>query len=627
MKKGKNVNHPEKGSTIKVEPIRNVKNISAIRDLLEDHPRNLGLFTFGVNTNLRVGDLLKTRVGHVIHLKEGDRLELPGSRSSAFMNRECIEAVQGLTGSMKRLSGREPHPDDYFFKGRKGALTIQAVNNLVKKWCARINLKGNYGSHTLRKTFGYQKLMNGSTSLPELMALFNHHSQVQTLEYLCVSPEEYRDVSKRQNMSVSQVSDHSDTETVQSLNRMIMELKESEEKFKTFFENANDQIVYTDLAGKVLEVNDATWDIFGQTREEALGKNITELGIFKPETLDVILEQSKITAQDNPPPRMELEAFHRDGSLVYIDVNSKLMKKDGNIIGIISIVRDITDRKRVEAALQESREMSRALLNATTDSVMLLDANGIILDLNASYAEKFNRNVEETIGLCLWDLLPSDMTLQRKEKFDQVFQSGKSVRLEEEYKGRWFDNIVYPVMDRNKRVSSVAIFSHDITSRKQAEEALRNHRDKLEVLVKERTAKLEDANTALKVLLKRREEDKVDLEEKMMISVRELVLPFLQDLKITQLDDRQKAILDIIEANINDAVSPFAHGISARFYNLSPTEIRIANIIRQGKSSKEIADILKMSSRTVDNHRYSIRKKLGINNEKANLATHLLSIQ
>jgi len=127
--------------------------------------------------------------------------------------------------------------------------------------------------------------------------------------------------------------------------------------------------------------------------------------------------------------------------------------------------------------------------------------------------------------------------------------------------------------------------------------------------------------------LKRREEDKTDLEEKMTISVKELVLPFVEELKMTRLDERQRSFLDIIEANINDAVSPFAHGISAKFYNLSPTEIRIANIIRHGKTTKEIADILKMSPRTIDNHRYSIRKKLGINNEKANLATHLLLIK
>jgi DNA-binding CsgD family transcriptional regulator len=112
----------------------------------------------------------------------------------------------------------------------------------------------------------------------------------------------------------------------------------------------------------------------------------------------------------------------------------------------------------------------------------------------------------------------------------------------------------------------------------------------------------------------------------MVVNVKELVLPFLEELKMSRLDERQKAFTDIIESNLNDITSPFVHGLSTKYYNFSPTEIRIANIIKQGKSTKEIAAILKMSPRTVDNHRFNIRKKLGISNKKANLTTHLLSI-
>jgi PAS domain S-box-containing protein len=264
-------------------------------------------------------------------------------------------------------------------------------------------------------------------------------------------------------------------------------------------------------------------------------------------------------------------------------------------------------------------------LNATTDAVMLLDLEGVILDINAAYADKFGRQADEIIGLCLWDLIPSDVR-NIKENIDRVIATNKSIRFEEEYRAVWADNIVYPVSDMQGNVSRVAIFSHDITARKQAEETLRRHRDHLEELVKERTVNLEQTNTALKVLLKRRAEDRIELEERMVLNVKELVLPFMDELKNSRLNDEQKALAEVMEYNLNDIVSPFVKALSSKYYNLTPTEIQIANLIKQGKSSKELAEQLKMSPRTIDIHRYHIRKKLGINNKKTNLRTHLLSI-
>lgn len=189
------------------------------------------------------------------------------------------------------------------------------------------------------------------------------------------------------------------------------------------------------------------------------------------------------------------------------------------------------------------------------------------------------------------------------------------------------DSVLYPIQDMQGNVSQVAVFSQDITKRKEAEASLLQHRDHLEELVKERTLNLEQTNTALKVLLKRRAEDKTELEEKMVLNVKELVLPFLEELKQSRLNDTQKAIADILEHHLNDIMSPLVKTLSSKYYNFTPVEIRIANLIKQGKATKEIASHFNSSSRTIDHHRYNIRKKLGINNEKANLATHLLAME
>lgn len=112
----------------------------------------------------------------------------------------------------------------------------------------------------------------------------------------------------------------------------------------------------------------------------------------------------------------------------------------------------------------------------------------------------------------------------------------------------------------------------------------------------------------------------------MLINIREIVLPYLERLKSSPLKDNQKVYLDIIERNLLDIASPFMKGLSEVFHRLTPSEIQIINLIKQDKTSKEIADFLSVSPRTVEFHRDNIRKKLGIKKQKINLRSYLTSI-
>lgn len=198
MKKGENTNHPEKGDIIKVEPIRELKDIKAIRKLLADKPRDYCLFVLGINTNLRASDLLRITVGDVRHLQEGDILQLKekktGKSRTITVNKSATEAIQRLLNSV------EYQDMDFLFKGQRGVLTVSSVNRLVKTWCSDINLTGNYGSHTLRKTFGFMQRTQLNTGIPELMVMFNHSSQKQTLDYLCIQPEEIESAYLKLNL-------------------------------------------------------------------------------------------------------------------------------------------------------------------------------------------------------------------------------------------------------------------------------------------------------------------------------------------------------------------------------------------------------------------------------------------
>jgi integrase len=192
------VNHPVKGSSIRVDPIRDLKDIRLIKKILADRPRDLALFVLGINTNLRASDLLRIRVGDVRHLKPGEYFTLREKKTaklrSITINKAVFEAIAGLLASLPVVND-----SDYLFQSRKkksasgGMLTVSYLNSLVKSWCKEINLRGNYGAHTLRKTFGYVHRTVFGTDIPTLMEMFNHSTQRQTLTYLGIQPREIND--------------------------------------------------------------------------------------------------------------------------------------------------------------------------------------------------------------------------------------------------------------------------------------------------------------------------------------------------------------------------------------------------------------------------------------------------
>ncbi|MBU0965474.1 MAG: tyrosine-type recombinase/integrase [Proteobacteria bacterium] len=188
----KNPNHPKKGSLLTVEPIKQVKNIKAIKALLATKPRDLALFVLGINTNLRASDLIGLKVSQVQGVKAGEDLVLKekktGKQRRITLNKACVEAVRNL------LASRSCQPDDYLFLGQRGPITAIYVNHLVKRWTTAINLKGRFGAHTLRKTWGYHQRVTFGSDIPTLMTCYNHSSQRQTLDYLCIQPEEIKNV-------------------------------------------------------------------------------------------------------------------------------------------------------------------------------------------------------------------------------------------------------------------------------------------------------------------------------------------------------------------------------------------------------------------------------------------------
>ncbi len=169
---------------------------------------------------------------------------------------------------------------------------------------------------------------------------------------------------------------------------------------------------------------------------------------------------------------------------------------------------------------------------------------------------------------------------------------------------------------------AVLVIIRDITERQKAEQEIRKREEEL----KEKANDLEEVNSALKVLLKHKDEDKSEVEERVLSNIQTLIMPFLEKLRNKGLDRNQMSYANILESNLKDIVSPFSRRLTLKHLKLTPAEIQISNLIKQGRRSKEIAEFLNLSERTIESHRKNIRKKTGIKNKKENLRTYLLNL-
>jgi PAS domain S-box-containing protein len=286
--------------------------------------------------------------------------------------------------------------------------------------------------------------------------------------------------------------------------------------------------------------------------------------------------------------------------------------------------------------------------------------------LNPAFEQVFGLRREELLGKSI-DFVPEESWPETRVAIENML-SGRKIQLFETKRltrdGRLLDVQLSSTLyfDEEGRPAGNIVTLRDISAQKHAERELRMYHDQLGELVAERTAELakantklaqeiedrkrvetelrkrekelkaqslhlEEVNTALRVLLKQREEDKKELGSIVTSNVRELIAPYLDRLKKGRLAAVQKALVDILESNLNNIISPFTSHLSARLCNLTPTEIRVANLVREGKTNKEIAELLLLSKNTILFHRHNIRTKLGLRNNKKNLRSHLLSVE
>jgi len=311
----------------------------------------------------------------------------------------------------------------------------------------------------------------------------------------------------------------------------------------------------------------------------------------------------------------------------YLDSYAVPLKNEsGDIESCIQITRNITKQVQAEKELQKSEEKYRNLFEDSRDAVYITTREGELIEVNESFLDLFSLTREGLTVLNVQQLYvnPDDRKTFQKQIEKKGSVRGFEVKLKKK-DGEKMDCLLTSTVWRGSdgNILGYQGIIRDITERKKAERDLREREEELKI----QATNLKEVVTALRVLLKQRDEDKTELEEKVLSNVKELVVPFLAKVKKTPLDRKQFAYIDILESNLNDITSPFLHNLSTKYINLTPKEIRVAYLIKEGKTTKEIGDMMAVSPRTIETHRKNIRRKLGIEKKKGNLRSRLLTFQ
>lgn len=284
----------------------------------------------------------------------------------------------------------------------------------------------------------------------------------------------------------------------------------------------------------------------------------------------------------------------------------------------------------------KQQDIYRVAVNSLSAHVAILDAQGVIIETNRAWRE-FARNnglagPPDCVGMNYLDLC--DRASKDPEDEAAIVARGiRSVMAEEieEFfinypchsprEKRWF---ALRVVRFGEIGSRKVIMTHEnITPIIVAHQKVK----KSEAELQEQKHKLEESTIALRVLLRHQEQDKEQMEQNVLANVRELVLPYLAKLSAGNLDPRQRTYVELVHERLQDIISPFLRRFTALHTLLSPREIEVATLVKEGRSSQEIAEALSISVSAVDFHRKKLRGKLGLTGSGKNLRSYLLSLQ
>ena len=391
-------------------------------------------------------------------------------------------------------------------------------------------------------------------------------------------------------------------------------------------------VISMDAQHKFTFLNKAACQTFGTTVAKATGK--TAYDYLPKKYADILWEKEQAVLESGQPITYAGDSF--------------LQEKYGESITLLPFTDPSSSQKRLLAViniaptagqpttlLPEPREPKSGLagrpylaelrryMEKGAIGIYLKDTDNRILWVNQSYAAMVGFEPKDLIGKRVDDVVndPELMAVLRKED-ETVYATGQPVfnllknPTNDKIKFIRIDKI--PFIGKNRKISGIIGLAVEIDGPPLEVEALQEK-------VSSTSQKLADTETALRVLLEHREKDASLTKEKLEERVKTLVLPYLENLRQTPLQPDQLEYLDLIEENLKNFYDPNYAKLSAPEYKLSPSELKVAQLVRDGKTNKEIAKMLHLSKSTILTHRHHVRVKLGIKNKKVNLRSLLKS--
>jgi PAS domain S-box-containing protein len=308
-----------------------------------------------------------------------------------------------------------------------------------------------------------------------------------------------------------------------------------------------------------------------------------------------------------------------------------------NMSGIIH-----KELKKIKAAKDLAEQKYHLITNATIDAIIMITPEGKISFWNPAAEKIFGYKKQEILGKDLHLIVaPDKYHADYKKGFEKFKQNGQGPLIGKllELTAIRKDRSEFPIglsLSATKvgtQWISIGIV-RDITQRKNDEKALLNAQIILKKTVEQRTAELKkanaelsEANVALKILLKKSSEQGMDIEQKVLNNVDSFLLPYLEELSAKLRNAENQELCLIIKENLEQLTSSFGQTLSLKYKNLTPREMQVADLIRHGRSTKEIAQILGVSSYTIETYRANLRNKFNLKNQKMNLLAYLQSIK
>ena len=414
-----------------------------------------------------------------------------------------------------------------------------------------------------------------------------------------------------------------------AMRRRVEELqRQSEEDFRLLFEKSADPVVLID-GTTVIDANEVALKLMGlEGKDRLTGFHLTDMSPERQPDGRLSSEKSKeLNAATIAKGVSHFEWMARtlDGEELLLDVSQTVIPFRGRQIKY-TVWRDIRDRKRSEEALKESEERYRRVVQLSPAGIFI-HVDGKFEFANHAFAKLAGATAPEQLyGRSIFDFVHPDFVGRAADRIKTAISEGPPLPAVEHGllrpDGSLMDVQATTFPFRYKDHDAMMVVMEDITQRKQAEEGLKKKERDLE----KKSLDLEEANTALRVVIRHGDEDKAAIENAILVNVKELIVPYIDKLRNTHLDAHQGAYLAVIETELNGIISPFLQKMAAIYARFTPSERQIADLIKSGKTSKQIADLLNISTGTVDTHRNNIRKKLGLRYENSSLQAYLLSL-